>query len=198
MRDDTDGSRREIVRGLLLLSGLALTGLGAQVGMGAARAAAPPSADEAHKPVKAKVDGEEMYTLGFDKLGAFEYVLVDAATGASEEEIQAAMKRDQIPSWIRVYDGKRIALTGFMLPLEVKDGLCTKLIMMRDITTCCFGNVPNMNEYVIVGMKAPGIKAVQDIPVVMTGVFKISERYENGYLTSIFQMDGEKFLGPKK
>jgi hypothetical protein len=33
---------------------------------------------------------------------------------------------------------------------------------------------------------------------VLTGVFKISEIYEGGYLTSIFQMEGDKFLGPKK
>ena len=70
--------------------------------------------------------------------------------------------------------------------------------MMRDITTCCYGNVPNMNEYVIVTMTGTGVKPIQDIPVVLTGTFRIAEKYENGYLSSIFQMDGEKFLGPKK
>ena len=39
---------------------------------------------------------------------------------------------------------------------------------------------------------------MQDVPVVLTGMFRIAEIYENGYLSSIFQMDGEKFLGPKK
>lgn len=155
----------------------------------------PPDVD---KPVKVKVEGEELYAIGFDRLAAFEYTVIDAATGASEEEIEVAKQRDQIPGWARFYDQKRIALTGFMMPLVVKDGLSTKLIMMRDITTCCFGNVPNMNEYVIVSMKGAGVKAIQDVPVVLTGIFKISEQYEAGYLTSIFQMDGEKFLGPKK
>jgi hypothetical protein len=153
---------------------------------------------DAQKPVKVKIEGQDVYALGFDRLAAFEYELVDAATGATEEEIEASRKRDQIPAWIRLYDKQRIALTGYMLPLQVQDGLTTKLIMMRDITTCCFGNVPNMNEFVIVTMKSGGIKAIQDVPVVLTGVFKIAEQYEGGYLTSIFQLEGEKFLGPKK
>jgi hypothetical protein len=150
------------------------------------------------QPTRVKVGGQDLYAVGFDKLAAFEYTLVDAGTGATEEEMQAAKGRDQIPKWVRVYDKQKIALTGFMLPLVVENGLARKLIMMRDVTTCCFGNVPNMNEYVIVTMNGEGVKPLQDVPVVITGIFKISEIYEGGYLTSIFQMDGEKFLGPKK
>ena len=146
----------------------------------------------------AEIDGEQMFAVGFDKLAAFEYTVVDAATGASEEEMKAAKQRDQVPNG-SACTTSRVALTGFMLPLVVENGLARKLIMMRDITTCCFGNVPNMNEYVIVTDEgARGMKALQDVPVVLTGVFRIKEIYEGGYLTSIFQMDGEKFLGPKK
>lgn len=163
-----------------------------------AGAQSTPSEEELRQVVKVRIDGEELYAIGFDKLAMFEYTIVDAATGASEEEIEAARKRDQIPDWVRIYDGKRVALTGFLMPLKMENGLCTKLIMMRDITTCCYGNVPNMNEYVIVTMKGPGIKPIQDVPVVITGIFHIEEKYEGGYLSSIFQMDGEKFLGPKK
>lgn len=161
-------------------------------------ATADPAAAELQKPVKQVIAGQQMFVVGFDKLAAFEYTVVDSATGASEEEMAQARTRDQIPAWVRLYDKQQIALTGFMLPLVVEQGLARKFIMMRDITTCCFGNVPNMNEYVIVTMKGEGVKPLQDVPVVMTGVFRINEVYEGGYLTSIFQMDGDRFLGPKK
>jgi hypothetical protein len=157
----------------------------------------PPVAD-VKKPVTVKIDGEDLFAVGFDKLASFDYTVVDAGTGATAAEIEEAKKREQVPPWIRLYDGKRVALTGFLMPLKVENGLSTKLIIMRDITTCCYGNVPNMNEYVIVTMKGEGVKPIQDVPVVLTGIFKITEKYENGYLSSIFQMDGEKFLGPKK
>jgi hypothetical protein len=167
--------------------------------IGMPQSALPESATaDLQKAVKQTVAGEQMYVVGFEKLAAFEYTVVDSATGASEAEMAAARKNDQVPAWARVYDQQRVALTGFMLPLVVENGLTRKFIMMRDITTCCFGNVPNMNEYVIVTMKGEGVKPLQDVPIVLTGVFKINEIYEGGYLTSLFQMDGEKFLGPKK
>jgi hypothetical protein len=159
---------------------------------------APPLTAKQQKPVQVKIEGQDFFAIGFDKLAAFEYVVTDIATGASEAEIAAAKLKDQIPPWARFYDGKKVALTGFLMPLKLEGGLATKFIMMRDITTCCYGNVPNMNEYVIVSMTGPGIKPIQDVPVVLTGIFRIAEKYENGYLSSIFQMDGEKFLGPRK
>jgi hypothetical protein len=161
-----------------------------------AEAPVPPPADTT--PRKIAVDGEEMFAVGFDKLAAFEYTIVDAATGATPEEIEKAKQRDQVPDWIKVYQEKRVALTGFMMPLQIENGLAKKFIMMRDITTCCFGNVPNMNEYAIVTMKTGGVKPIQDVPVVLTGIFRIAEKYENGYVVALYQMDGEKFLGPKK
>jgi hypothetical protein len=177
-----------------VLSALALA---AAINAGA-QIPAPPLTAEQQKPVKVKIEGQDLFAVGFDKLAAFEYVVTDAGTGASEEEIAAAKQKDQIPAWARFYDGKKVALTGFLMPLKLENGMTPKFIMMRDITTCCYGNVPNMNEYVIVTMTGPGIKPIQDVPVVLTGTFRIAEKYENGYLSSIFQMDGEKFLGPRK
>jgi hypothetical protein len=150
------------------------------------------------KPTVISVGGEEMFAVGFEKLAAFEYTIIDSATGASPEEIEKAKQRDQVPAWIKVYQDKRVALTGYLMPLQMENGLAKKFIMMRDITTCCFGNVPNMNEYVIVTMKSGGVKPIMDVPVVLTGTFKIAEKYENGYVVALYQMDGEKFLGPKK
>ena len=112
-------------------------------------------------PVKVKIEGQDLFAIGFDRLAAFEYVVTDAGTGASEEEIEAAKKKDQIPTWARFYDGKKVALTGFLMPLKLEGGVTSKFIMMRDITTCCYGNVPNMNEYVIVTMAGPGVSTMR-------------------------------------
>jgi hypothetical protein len=178
-------------RATILLAGL--------LGMGVSTHAQVPELSEAERqPLRVTIESQEMFAVGFDKLAAFPYEIVDAATGATPEEIASSKGNDQVPDWIRLYDQQRVALTGYMLPLKVENGVATKFIMMRDITTCCYGNVPNMNEYVIVSMTTAGVKAIQDTPVVLVGVFKIQETYdEAGYLTSLFQMDGERFLGPK-
>jgi hypothetical protein len=147
---------------------------------------------------KTRIDGAEMYAVGFDKLSAFEYKIVDAGTGATPEEIEAARKIDKVPAWIKVYHDQRVALTGYLMPLQVEKGKAKKFVMMKDVNTCCYGAVPNMNDYVVVTMKGEGVTAVQDVPVVLVGIFKIEEKYDGGYVTALFSMDGEKLLGPKK
>lgn len=156
----------------------------------------PSSVDLA--PGKVKVDGVEVLSLGFDKLSSFPYKITDAGTGATPEEIAAAMKKDQVPTWLRAYDNVKIALTGYMMPLQIENGKSKKFVMMRDINTCCYGAVPNMNDFVVCTMKGPGIDVVQDVPVQLVGIFHVDQKYEGGYVVSLFMMDGEKFLGPKK
>jgi hypothetical protein len=163
--------------------------------------AAPPAAPAApvsREPVSTKIDGETLFAVGFDKLAAFPYTIVDAGTGATPEEIAVAQKRDQVPDWIRIYHDKRVVLTGYMMPLQVENGKSRKFVMMKDVNTCCYGAVPNMNDYAVVTMKGDGIAAVQDVPVLLVGVLKVEEKYESGYITALFQMEGEKFLGPAK
>ncbi len=160
-------------------------------------AAPVPVADHGRAPVTIKIDGGEVYALGFDQLSSFDYTIVDAGTGATAEQIAAAQKRDQVPAWLYFYQDRRVLLTGYVMPLQFENGLSKKLILMKDVTTCCYGAVPNMNDYVIVTMKGEGVKAVQDVPVAIVGVFHVEQKYENGFVTSLFQFTGEKFLGPK-
>jgi hypothetical protein len=85
-----------------------------------------------------------------------------------------------------------------MMPLQIENGRSKKFVMMKDVTTCCYGAVPNMNDYVVVAMKGDGVVNVPDVPVVLVGTFRVEEKYEAGYVTALFSMDGEKFLGAKK
>lgn len=152
----------------------------------------PAQADE---PPAFRVSGGVRYhDVNFYRLSGFNYPIVDASTGATAAEIEAGKKQDKIPAAIRFYDGKAVALTGFMLPITLESGLATKFILMRDTNTCCYGNVPNINEFVIVTMKGKGVRPVQDIPVTLLGTFHILERYDEGYLLPIFEMTGDRLL----
>lgn len=149
-------------------------------------------------PRQVVVDGQAMLALGFDKLSSFSYQLVDAGTGASPEEIAEHLKKDPVPDWVKQYDGQRVLLTGYLMPLQVENGRSRKFVMMRDVNTCCYGAVPNMNDYLVVTMEGEGVEPVQDVPVDLVGIFRIDHRYEDGYVVSLFAMQGEKFLGPRK
>lgn len=158
--------------------------------------ALPP--DPLHKPERATRDGREIFVVGFDKLAAFPYTIVDAGTGATPAEIEQARQRNQVPEWIRFYHEKAVLLTGYLMPLQLENGLAKKFVLMKDVNTCCYGATPNMNDYVVVTMKGAGVPPSQDVPVEIVGIMHVEEKYENGYITSLFRLDGEKFLGVKK
>jgi hypothetical protein len=157
-----------------------------------------PEGGKPSEVTKVTIDGKEFLEVGFEKLSAFDYKVVDLGTGASPAEIEEAKKRDQVPAAIKSFNHKPISLTGYMQPLQLENGLVTKFVMMKDVSTCCYGAVPRMNDYVIVSVEGKGVPYIQDIPVVLTGIFQIDERYEDGYLVSLFKMDCEKFLGQRK
>jgi hypothetical protein len=130
--------------------------------------------------------------LGFDRLASFEYETPDEiaqAKGAS------GPPKNQIPAEIRALNLVRVALKGFMLPLTTEGSVVTEFLIMRDQSTCCFGVVPRMNYWVDVHMPK-GVKAIMDRVVTVYGKLKVGEERENGYLFAIYQMDGERLVGP--
>lgn len=157
-----------------------------------------PGDAEAAEPGVMRVAGEELPALGFDFLAGFPYTIVDLGTGASAAEIEVAAKTDQVPATVRAFDGRRVVLTGYLLPLQIENGVSKKFILMRDVNTCCYGATPSMNDYVIVTMKGEGVKIVQDVPTQFLGVFRIEQKYEAGYVVSLYTLEGERLVGVKK
>lgn len=139
------------------------------------------------------VAGRPALVLGFDRLASFPYVIADAGTGAKGAEIAA--RGDQIPPAIHAYHGRRVVLTGYMMPVRLEGDRVRAFVMMKDTTTCCYGATPNMNDYVIVTMTGAPVANVADVPVRVVGVLRVGEKREDGYLVSLFELDGEQFLG---
>jgi hypothetical protein len=131
-------------------------------------------------------------SVGFDILSTFKYEVPEEGGAGSKPAPNAPDPDAQIPANVKAYNGKKIALKGFMLPLKVEGGLVTELLLMRDQSMCCFGTVPKINEWVAVKMTGGGVKPVMDQAVTLSGTIKIGAMRENGYLVGIYQMDGDK------
>ena len=54
------------------------------------------------------------------------------------------------------------------------------------------GVVPNMNEWVVVKMVKGGVKPLMDVPISFYGELKVGAMFENGYMTGIYLLEGEK------
>jgi hypothetical protein len=142
--------------------------------------------------VESPASATSVPAVGFDVLSTFKYEVPEEGGAGSKPAPNAPDPDAQIPANVKAYNGKKIALKGFMLPLKVEGGLVTELLLMRDQSMCCFGTVPKINEWVAVKMTGGGVKPVMDQAVTLSGTIKIGAMRENGYLVGIYQMDGDK------
>jgi hypothetical protein len=100
-----------------------------------------------------------------------------------------------VPGGIRRLDGKRVAVTGFMLPTRIKNRQVTEFFLMRNQNTCCFGIPPELNEVVEVQKTAHPTKVLMDTPITVVGKLHVRERWEGVFLCSIYQLEAETVDG---
>lgn len=160
-----------------------------------APAAAPVVSASVAAPATVKTGTpDQPLTVGFDKLGGFQYALPDGPVDTNKVDTTKASA--QIPDTVKLLNNQFVSLKGFMMPLKVEKGLVTELLIMRDQSMCCYGAVPRINEWVSVKMVGSGVKPIMDQAVTLFGKLKVGEMYENGYLVGIYSLDGERMAGP--
>lgn len=153
--------------------------------------AAAPGAVASAGPVKA-AESADFLPVTFTTLSSYYYELP-----ALDEKATKSTK-DQIPQPIKDLNTKKIALQGFMVPIDLKNGKSTKFLLVKDQSLCCFGRMPRMNEWVSVHMK-PGkaARVIQDQPVTVFGTLSVGEIIESGEVQSIYRIDdSEDVAGP--
>lgn len=96
-----------------------------------------------------------------------------------------------IPEKVRALDGKRVEITGFMMPINEPQRL-TRFIVVQSLWGCCFGQTPAVNHVIVVTMEPGKVVNFYPDPVRVTGVFSVGETREEGYLVSIYRLVGDK------
>lgn len=134
----------------------------------------------------ATADGYE--NVGFDRLAAFNY---------TPPETETAGPTDQIPAPIKALDQKRVAVTGFMLPTKMDKGLVKEFLLVKDAMMCCYGAMPKVNEWIVVKMNGAGVKPLMDLPITFEGKLRVGEMFENGYLTGVYLLEGDRMAATK-
>lgn len=143
----------------------------------------------------APVAGEPGYAAaGFDILSGYNIEISDELLGPVTNNLAEVTAKTEalIPEKVRALNQRKVALKGFMLPLKVEGGLVTEMLVMKDQSMCCYGTVPKIHEWVSVKMSEKGVKPLMDQAVTLMGKLHVGEMRENGYLTGIYRMDGDK------
>ncbi len=134
----------------------------------------------------AKADGYE--NVGFDRLASFNY---------TPPETETPGPTDQIPAPIKALDQKKVAVTGFMLPTKMDKGLVKEFLLVKDAMMCCYGAMPKVNEWIVVKMNGAGVKPLMDLPITFEGRLRVGEMFENGYLTGVYLLEGDRMQATK-
>ena len=153
--------------------------------LGGVAAASPVRAD-APAP---QVEGGYL-VLGFDQLASYTFT-PPPFNPEADPKTPPPGGEEQIPPQVKSWNGKKAIVTGFMLPVKMDSGLVTEFLLVKDPAMCCYGTVPNMNEWVVVKM-AKGVRPLMDVPISFHGQLKVGAMFENGYMTGIYELAGEK------
>ena len=135
-------------------------------------------------------DAQGYLKLGFEQLASYAFN-PPAFDPAAAPAAKPPTGEEQIPAAVKSWNGKKAVVTGFMVPVKMEKGLVTEFLLMRNTMACCFGGVPNMNEWVIVKMKK-GVQPMMDLPISFYGQLKVGAMFENGYMTGLYELEGER------
>ena len=142
-------------------------------------------------------NGGEYLDASFRILGGYYYeVPYPDFFGASQKPPDPP--KDQIPKPILELNGEKVAIQGFMVPLDVsREGIET-LVLLRTQVACCFGDVVAMNEwiYVEVDPEKP-VTFYTDLPITVYGTLEVGEEIEDGVVLSVYRMKADDVVKPE-
>jgi hypothetical protein len=132
----------------------------------------------------------EVLNLRFNTLSSYSYTVrlgqPDAGGRAN------LVTDDKIPTLIRALNGRRVAVTGYVMPLRTQGRGVTQFLLARDQLSCCFGPSPQMNHWIYVTMPRGDFRPRVFSLATVTGTLHVGELMKQGVLQSIYQLDAEK------
>lgn len=172
---------------LMFLSGMGICGGGSHKGDTPSQAREPLIDDSAEIAAALEKKKINDYTpLSLSKLAGFEFKLSDDGKSGN----------NQIPNSIKVFDGKKIAVRGYMIPTELKAGKTSNFLLIRpDVSGSCksLAPMPRMNEWLRVHLTSgKTLPAVYDTFITVVGTLHVGEEKDlSGEILSIYRLEAD-------
>lgn len=112
--------------------------------------------------------GHERVT--WNQLGGFEY-----------------REAEPLPPELRALSERKVGIPGFMLTLGDPEAV-REFVLVESLWGCCFGSVPELNQTIIVRMKADQSAEYTATPLLVTGVLEVGEERQGGFVTSVYRL----------
>jgi hypothetical protein len=95
-----------------------------------------------------------------------------------------------MPKRLKKWDKKRVAMAGFMLPIDTVENI-KEFYLVKSLWSCCYGIPPDVNGLVKVSLKTEkGVDFHYD-PILLVGNFKLEKEMDEDYCVAIYQLEAE-------
>lgn len=120
-----------------------------------------------------KIKGLDQF-LPFDELSSWPY----------EDGLKGLPKR------IKELSGKKVLMTGFMLPIDEVQNI-KEFLLVQSLWSCCYGSPPDIHGIVRVVMPKGRTTDYFFDPIKLVGTFKVEATVMDGYCVDIYQLHVE-------
>jgi hypothetical protein len=135
----------------------------------------------------------EYKTMTFDELGDFYYYAPDPWEKPDPE----LLKGNKIPDKVKALSGKKVALTGFMMPIDQDANGSKEFVLNGSYDMCGFGGPVAINQWVMVNYTGAGRVPYTHLPMTIFGQLEVGEDYREGRLFSIYRMKAKAASTPQ-
>jgi hypothetical protein len=136
-------------------------------------------------------DSSGYQSLTYSTLTEFSYEIDWEADGV---EFDFSRFAGRVPRSIRNLNGSKVALEGFMVPTVVDESnLVKEFLLMPDQLSCCFGQAPEANGWVVVRSEK-GVGVFMDQVIRVLGTLTVEERWDEEFFVGLYHLDCESLI----
>jgi len=95
-----------------------------------------------------------------------------------------------MPKRVKDLQGKKVLMTGFMLPIDEVQNI-KEFLLVQSLWSCCYGQPPDINGLVRVVMPKGKTSDYFFDPLKIVGTFKVEATVLEGYCVDIYQLQVE-------
>ena len=133
--------------------------------------------------------GYEM--IPYSSLTEFPYE-IDWETDGLNYEFSAFASR--VPQEVRTLSGKKVAMEGFMVPTVVnEENMVKEFLLMPDQLSCCFGQAPEANGWVVARSQA-GVEVAMDRVIRILGTLTVEERWDEEFFVGLYHVECDEMI----
>jgi hypothetical protein len=164
---------------------------------------------ESKKPATAKAASDDVYLEGkdnprvkelireykpisFRSLGDFFYYTPEPGVTPDPELV----KKSRIPDNVKALNGSKVAINGFMMPIDQNQDGSREFVLNGAFDMCGFGGPISINQWIVVKYTGGGRVPYTHLPMSVFGEMQVGEEYKDGFLVSIYRMKAKAVSMP--